>query len=69
MVKVTPEQKARYALDFGVARSDLPTDAQLAYDRLVEQPKRALRPLLVSPPRATRPPAAASPCRNGLPRW
>lgn len=34
---MTPEQEARYALDFGVARSDLPEDAQLAYDRLAEQ--------------------------------
>jgi protein-S-isoprenylcysteine O-methyltransferase Ste14 len=33
----TPEQAARYALEFGVARSDLPHDAQLAYDRLAEQ--------------------------------
>jgi len=30
MVKMTPEQEAAYALDFGVARSDLPEDAQLA---------------------------------------
>ena len=37
MVKMTPEQEAAYALDFGVARSDLPEDAQLAYDRMVEQ--------------------------------
>jgi hypothetical protein len=33
MKNMTPEQEARYALDFGVARSDLPEDAQLAYDR------------------------------------
>ena len=37
MKNMTPEQEARYALDFGVARSDLPEDAQLAYDRLAEQ--------------------------------
>jgi protein-S-isoprenylcysteine O-methyltransferase Ste14 len=37
MKNMTPEQEARYALDFGVARSDLPHDAQLAYDRLAEQ--------------------------------
>jgi len=39
-VKMTHEQEARYALDFGVARSDLSEDAQLAYDRLVEQRAR-----------------------------
>lgn len=38
---MTPEQEAAYALDFGVARSDLPADAQLVYDRLVEQRARA----------------------------
>ena len=37
MAKMTPEQEAAYALDYGVARSDLSSDAQLAYDRLVEQ--------------------------------
>ena len=41
MAKMTPEQEAAYALDFGVARSDLPPEAQLAYDRLVEQRARA----------------------------
>jgi protein-S-isoprenylcysteine O-methyltransferase Ste14 len=41
MVKMRPEQEAAYALDFGVARSDLPEDARLAYDRLVEQRARA----------------------------
>jgi len=41
MAKMTPEQEASYALDFGVARSDLPPDAQLAYDRLAEQRARA----------------------------
>jgi len=34
---MTPEQEARYALDFGVARRDLPEEARLAYDRLAEQ--------------------------------
>ncbi len=34
---MTPEQEARYALDFGVARSDLPEYSRLAYDRLVER--------------------------------
>ena len=37
MAKMTPEQEAAYALNFGVARSGLPPKAQLAYDRLVEQ--------------------------------
>jgi protein-S-isoprenylcysteine O-methyltransferase Ste14 len=41
MPKMTPEQEAAYALDFGVARSDLPEDARHAYDRLVEQRARA----------------------------
>jgi protein-S-isoprenylcysteine O-methyltransferase Ste14 len=36
MTKLTPEQEARYALDFGIARSDLPEAAQLAYDRLAQ---------------------------------
>ena len=41
MAKMTPEQEAAYALDFGVAKSDLHKDAQLAYERLVEQRARA----------------------------
>jgi Phospholipid methyltransferase len=41
MAKMTPEKEAAYALDFGVARSDLPEEAQLAYDRLAEQRARA----------------------------
>lgn len=36
MAKMTPQQEAAYALGFGVARSGLPPDAQLGYDRLVE---------------------------------
>ncbi|HEX9359732.1 MAG TPA: hypothetical protein VF933_38735 [Streptosporangiaceae bacterium] len=47
--RMTPEQEAGYALDFGVARSDLPEAAQLAYDRLVEQRARARPPAQVSP--------------------
>ena len=43
MAKLTPEQEARYALDYGLPRSDLPTDAQLAYDRLVEERARTNR--------------------------
>ncbi len=64
MPRMTPEQEAAYALGSGVARSDLPEDAQLAYDRLVEQRARA------------RPPAPASLAgaetasdRVILPRW
>jgi protein-S-isoprenylcysteine O-methyltransferase Ste14 len=64
MAKMTPEQEAAYALDFGVARSDLPKDAQLAYDRLVEQRARARASAPVSQPRA----GAASE-RVILPRW
>jgi protein-S-isoprenylcysteine O-methyltransferase Ste14 len=41
MAKMTPEQEASYALAFGIARSDLPPDAQRAYDRLVELRARA----------------------------
>jgi protein-S-isoprenylcysteine O-methyltransferase Ste14 len=41
MAKMTPEQEAAYALGFGVARSDLTPEAQLAYDRLAEQQARA----------------------------
>src|SRR5260370_1960317 len=37
MAKMTPEQEARYALNWEVARSDLSKDAQLAYDHLVEE--------------------------------
>jgi uncharacterized protein DUF1707 len=41
MAKMTPEQEARYALNWEVARWDLSEDAQLAYDRLVEERARA----------------------------
>lgn len=44
MAKMTPEQEAAYALDFGVARSDLSQDAQLAYDRLAAQRARTRIP-------------------------
>jgi len=37
MTRMTPEQEAAYALDFGVARSDLSEAGQLAYDRLAKQ--------------------------------
>ncbi len=35
MPKMTPAQEAAYALDYGVARSDLGMAAQLEYDRLL----------------------------------
>ncbi|HXW88551.1 MAG TPA: hypothetical protein VEJ42_09830, partial [Streptosporangiaceae bacterium] len=44
MPRMTPEQEAGYALDFGVARSDLPEAARLAYDRLAEQRARGRLP-------------------------
>jgi len=34
---MTPSEEARYALDFGVSRSDLSLPAQLEYDRLVAE--------------------------------
>jgi hypothetical protein len=44
MTKMTPEQQAAHAPDHGFARSDLPEDAQRAYDRLAEQRTRAATP-------------------------
>jgi hypothetical protein len=35
-MKMTPEQEAAYALDFGVSRDGLKPDAQAAYDRQLE---------------------------------
>lgn len=64
MAKMTPEQEAAYALDFGVARNDLPPDAQLAYDRLAEQRARAAAPAPVSPADAE---AISAPVT--MPRW
>lgn len=64
MAKMTPEQEAAYALDFGVARSDLPPEAQLAYDRLVEQRARARAQALVSQTDAK---AVSAPVV--MPRW
>jgi hypothetical protein len=52
MAKMTPEQEAAYALGFGVVSSDLPPEAQLAYDRLVEQQARAAASAPVPPPDA-----------------
>lgn len=60
MTKMTPEQEAAYALDFGVARPGLREDAQLAYDRLAEQRARAPRPV---------PPAAPGNRPVIMPRW
>jgi protein-S-isoprenylcysteine O-methyltransferase Ste14 len=41
MMKMTAEQEATYALRWGVARSDLPEEAQRAYDELAERHARA----------------------------
>jgi protein-S-isoprenylcysteine O-methyltransferase Ste14 len=64
MAKMTPEQEAAYALGFGVARSGLPPDAQLAYDRLVEQQARAAASAPVPSADAG---AASAPIT--MPRW
>jgi len=64
MTKMTPEQEAAYALRWGITRSGLPPDAQLAYDRLVEQQARAAVLAPASPAGAH---AARSPVV--LPRW
>jgi protein-S-isoprenylcysteine O-methyltransferase Ste14 len=64
MAKMTPEQEAAYALDFGVARSDLPPDAQLAYDRLAQQRARAAAAAPVG-----HPDAAAASAAVTMPRW
>lgn len=49
MTNMTPEQEAAKALDLEVVQSDLPDDAQLAYDRLVEQRTQARAPQLPEP--------------------
>jgi protein-S-isoprenylcysteine O-methyltransferase Ste14 len=64
MAKMTPEEEASYALDFGIARSDLSPDAQLAYDRLVAQRARAAP---TAP--ASRANAEAAGGSVVLPRW
>ena len=64
MAKMTPEQEAVYALRWGVARNDLPPDAQLAYDRLVEQQARAAASAPVPPAGAGAPHSPVI-----LPRW
>jgi protein-S-isoprenylcysteine O-methyltransferase Ste14 len=64
MAKMSPEQEAAYALDFGVSRSDLPPDAQQAYDHLAEQQARdaASRP-------PTTPSSNAGSATVDIPRW
>ena len=64
MAKMTPEQEAAYALRWGIAKSGLPPDAQLAYDRLAEQQARAAASAPASPPGTG---AASGPVI--LPRW
>ena len=59
MAKMTPEQEAAYALRRGIARSDLPADAQLAYDHLVEQQATA----------GTPPPPEPASGDVTMPRW
>jgi hypothetical protein len=61
---MTPEQEAAYALDLGVARSGLPPEAQLAYDRLVEQRARARAQAPVA-----QADAAATSAPVAMPRW
>jgi protein-S-isoprenylcysteine O-methyltransferase Ste14 len=56
---MTPEQEAAYALRWAIARSDLPADAQLAYDRLVEQ----------QAPAGTPPPPESASGYVTMPRW
>jgi ABC-2 type transport system ATP-binding protein len=56
VAKMTSAQEAQYALDFGIARSDLSEDARLDYDRLAEERARAalqaarLRAAMQAPP-------------------
>ena len=64
MAKMTPEQEAAYALRWGLARNDLPAEAQLAYDRLTEQQARAAASAPIRPAAAG---AASSPVI--LPGW
>jgi hypothetical protein len=41
MMAIAPEQEAAYALNFGVSRSDLRPEVQVAYDRLAEERQQA----------------------------
>jgi protein-S-isoprenylcysteine O-methyltransferase Ste14 len=63
MAKMTPEQEVAYALRWGLARNDLPAEAQLAYDRLTEQQARAAASAPIRPAAG----AASSPVI--LPGW
>jgi hypothetical protein len=38
MTKMTPTEEAKYALDYNLARDDLPTATQAEYDRLKDTP-------------------------------
>lgn len=48
MPKMTPEQEARYALDYNLDRKTLPASAREAYDRLLEQRRSGEPPEPVS---------------------
>lgn len=58
MPRMTPEEEASYALDFGVSRDDLPPDARAAYDRLLRD-RPADSPM--SPSASPAPPARSAP--------
>ena len=64
MAKMTPEQEAAYALRWGIARSGLPPEAQLAYDRLAEQQARTAASAPVPPADGE---ATSAPVT--MPRW
>jgi hypothetical protein len=62
MPKMTPAQEAAYALDFNIARQDLPLAAQLEYDRLIKERVQA-KPTaggqqMAAPPRSYTPDTA-----------
>jgi protein-S-isoprenylcysteine O-methyltransferase Ste14 len=61
---MAPEREAAYALDFGVARSDLSPEAQLSYDRLVKQRARVRAQAPVA-----RAAAEATNAHVVMPRW
>jgi hypothetical protein len=43
-LKLTPEQEAAYALDFGISRDDLKPDVRVEYDRQLEVRRAQVRP-------------------------
>src|SRR5579863_568337 len=43
MAKMTPEQEAAYALDYGSSRSGLSKAAQLVYDRLLRERQEGIQ--------------------------